>query len=143
MAKTYTIDQLITKFRDLDDQVAGMDLSPVLTECAQLIELGIKNNFDQERTPDGQPWTARKDDFNHQTLNKTGRLKSSASSPGGEHIRNVTPQSLEVGTSNPYAGFQNDGTKSIPPREFMGTSDQVAEECGNKILDFIVENLDI
>ncbi len=49
-------------------------------------------------------------------LVRTGRLRASLTSRGGDHVEAIEPQMLKIGTAVPYARFHQTGTKRMPPR---------------------------
>lgn len=80
------------------------------------------NLFKKEESPDGKPWAPRKVDGDgarsgrRSLLVKSGRLRKSI------RLTKVTSNSVSIGTNVPYAKYQNDGTATIPQRQFIGKS---------------------
>lgn len=63
------------------------------------------------------PSTVRRRGSAHPILFQTGRLQQSLTSAGArDSVRRVTADSLEVGTSVPYARFHQQGTARMPRR---------------------------
>jgi phage gpG-like protein len=53
-------------------------------------------------------------------LRLTGKLRSSLVKPGAEgNIEEITPTSMTLGTSIPYAGFHQRGTRRMPARKVI------------------------
>lgn len=53
-------------------------------------------------------------------LKFTGRLEQSITNPAsGETIQTITKKSIVIGTSVPYAGYHQTGTKNLPMRQFL------------------------
>jgi phage gpG-like protein len=71
-------------------------------------------------------WAVRKQQYNHPTLTKTGKLKNSIKIEG-DYIVSDTE----------YGEYHNEGTGRLPRREFLGES----EELEIKIAKFIEDKL--
>jgi hypothetical protein len=56
---------------------------------------------------------------------------------GSGHVEDVGASSLVWGTAVPYAGFQNDGTRTIPARPFLGVTDDMKETVSKILLDYV------
>lgn len=65
----------------------------------------------------------RRDGFTGGILVRTGKLKASLSSVGAGSITKITPSSLEIGTSIPYAKYHQGGTRRMPARPPIRVTD--------------------
>jgi phage virion morphogenesis protein len=100
--------------------------------------------FDEQRSPDGVPWapfnrtpSARRGGTGAKLLRNTGVLMASLAGKGSGHVEDVGASSLVWGTAVPYAGFQNDGTRTIPARPFLGVTDDMKETVSKILLDYV------
>jgi phage gpG-like protein len=111
---------------------APIDFTPALKVCEQILVSAAKDCFRLEQDPWGNPWKPLKRPYRvkggkrykAKILQDTGKLRASITSafaPGS--VRRSTPTSLSFGSNLAYAGFQNDGTRTIPARPFIGLSD--------------------
>ena len=57
-------------------------------------------------------------------LVRTGALRGSLTATGGRHIRKLTANSLRLGTSVPYAGFHQRGTRRMLQRKVVELSEE-------------------
>lgn len=88
-------------------------------------------SFDNEGFTDKtlERWPARKDgDTSRRLLVKTGRGRASI------HIQSVNADSAKLVAEAEYMRYHNEGTKTIPKREFMGDS-QTLNGQNKKIID--------
>lgn len=107
---------------------ATTDLEPALQEMGQYVLHGVNDNFSDEHSPDGTGWLALKPATvairegqgypgAHPILRRSGTLQDSIAIT-------TTPRSVIVGTSVPYAGFQQtgyrNGSQRVPARTFLG-----------------------
>jgi len=82
-------------------------------------------SFDS-RSFNGRAWTPNKIQDGRQQLVKTSRMRDSIT------ILSRTANSIKVGTNVPYAKYHNDGTATLPKRQFIGKNQRV--ESKNKQL---------
>ncbi len=118
---------------------------PVLDE----VRAGIRENFASESGPDGESWPARKvkgDD--HALLQDTGALMQAATGGTG-NVTNVTARELSTGVDKggggggiPGAGAHQHGYGNIPPRPYLGASEQHLVAAGEAIADRGFELID-
>ena len=116
-----------------------LDVSEALEECKPHVAMGIAENFDTQSDPEGIPWPPRRDNKPHPLLQETGKMRAAATGGPGA-IEEVAADSLTMGVSLqavPYAGFQNDGTRNIPAREYMGVGEATEAECERIIGDYV------
>lgn len=71
-------------------------------------------------------WSAREQEYNHPTLNDTGRLKNSIKIDGNSLVSNTE-----------YGIYHNEGARNLDKREFLGESD----DLNKKLEAFIIETL--
>lgn len=72
--------------------------------------------------------------FIYPILFRKGRLAYSLLQPGGENILRISPTKLFFGTSVPYAGFHQFGTKNLPIRPFLFIDEQRARAWRSIVL---------
>ena len=138
------------------------DLRAPLTKVAVLLERDTRDSFLGAHTPGGRPWpplspNTRRPPKKPQSflsrllrgrrprpvgaLRVTDRLFRGAAGGSGEHFREVTRDSVSIGDTVPYGVFQNEGTRTIPAREFFGMSEKTAEQVDDLIADYLGKTL--
>lgn len=150
-ASTHDIDlaQLAAFLNRKADGIAHLDFTAPLKVCAVLIKADVKDNFQGSHTPDGTPWPPlkrprrgkRHKGSTPKPLLDTGLLQASISASGADHIEEVTSDALVVGSSLHYAMYQDQGTRTIPSRQFAGFSDHVIDQIEDVLLDYLEKNL--
>lgn len=132
--------------RRIEDFVR-LDCRPLLKELSLLIKADVKERFVKSNTPDGIPWlplknpSKRRGGINAKPLRDKGLLMASIVSYTQGSVEEITADSVTVGTNLGYAGYQNDGTRNIPAREFMGLSAAGEQEIDEAIADYFADNL--
>lgn len=97
----------------------------------------VIKHFQGEQSPEGT-WKKSKRAIEQggQTLQDTGRLRGGFQ-PG--NIKNQGKNAIVFFNPVPYGGIHDEGTKTIPQREFMWLSDSAQEEMLNIMLDQLVK----
>ena len=106
--------------RDLDD------MRPMWREVSDVLRDEMTSVFDAE----GPGWAPLaiatqadrvKHGFPaaHPILNRTGALRASLESQGGDHIEEINPLSMVWGTRVPYADAHQEGTARMPARPIL------------------------
>ncbi len=152
-------------FSGLGRQLQDMDFTEALQESANEFRSIHAGYFAREAGPSGTSWPEwmwkrRGAAWDHKTLDDTGRLKESLTGTGPDHIEEITPHSLEWGTSVPYSrnhqfggtfvttellitrygGRKPEGSFiTIPPREHVGLRDSDVDAVVNRIADAVLE----
>lgn len=153
--------------------INGADYTETLTaEAAKLREIH-RSYFQSESGPDGEQWTPwyfrrRGTNPDHKTLDVTGRLKRSVTEQGGEHIEEITDQSITFGSSVPYGYKHQDGGEyevddflvgkrggskspgdliNLPKREFIGINGEhlgeIARDVACQAAQIVVDAIDV
>lgn len=105
---------------------AEVELPIILANTGQRFYL---NNFDKEQW-DGASWRPRKSSKNtHKLLVNTGNLRGAVANC----IRSYTWDEILWSVGVDYAKYQNEGTNTIPARQFFGRSDQLIAKLKAKI----------
>lgn len=128
----------------LDKEAAGLeqpDLQPALDRVRDLLTADIKGNFNGGHTPTGESWPPLKNPT-HKPLVDTGALMASAAAAAGAATVRGNVITVDGSGLVPYAGFQNDGTRSIPAREFWGISDATLDKVAEVIADAVAKKLE-
>lgn len=107
-----------------------------------VLAASIAANFAEQHAPDGTAWQPVQRPVPPPPLDVTGTLKLAAIEAG--RTAQVTDDGVVVAMTTPYyARYQDQGTATIPAREFFGVSDEaaaeIAEETGEKALVFIMD----
>jgi phage gpG-like protein len=90
-------------------------------------------NFDAAGFVDNgvKKWAPIKNGNGRQPLVKTGRMRESIT------ILRRSVNARVVGSVVPYASYQNDGTKNLPQRKFIGDSKQLGNKNKRVLIDAI------
>lgn len=130
---------------------APVDYGPLLRKVAVLLRSEVLGCFDQSRSPDGVPWAPlklstirrrRKGGKGAKPLRDTGILMLSATASGAKgHVEQVTATSLVYGSNLDRAGWHQGGTKTIPPRPFVGLSQRGLKIIEEMCADFAAQKI--
>ena len=148
MVKTLDIElnELQGVFDDVNDSYVVADYTqPLREEVIPLLSAEHEEYFNQEAGPLGAwkplaPVTARRKGFDT-ILIEFNTMRSSLLFQGPKHIDDVTPRSLDWGTSDEKAAIHQHGTKNIPERPFVGTQVKTLDAIETIIGDALVEIL--
>lgn len=123
------------------------DLTPAWTEIADDVQAQFALNMASEGAVFGHGWAplqpntiaerVRKGYGAGPILWRTGELGQSLSGDGGMAIKEVTPTSMTVGTSVPYATYHQTGTKKMPQRKIIGLSFAARSQVVRVLADYI------
>lgn len=144
-----TLTGLADELRGMGVDPAALDYSRGLKAVSVYLSAQAKRCFSESRTPDGTPWpplknpSRRRGGKSAKPLVDKGILMASMSATAASRgaVRDITRVSLEHGTEIEYAGFQNFGTRTIPAREFVGITDQMAGRIEQIIADDVARQL--
>jgi phage virion morphogenesis protein len=109
----------------------------LMEECGEIIATGVDEAFETGTAPDGTPWkkSKRAENEGGQTL-----VRTAGSGLRGSIGYEPAVDAVVVGTDVPYAVFhqqpERDG-EIMPKREFIGISDETAEELKDALDDFM------
>jgi len=124
----------------------GTELSEPLMDCRTVILAGVAENFAGSHSSTGYGWPLRKDNKPHPLLILTGELEEAATGGAGSITRVVDGVSLEVGvdasggeSGRPWAALHQEGGTKMPPRPFMGFSDEVQDACEAVLTEWAIE----
>lgn len=131
------------------EAIARLDFTKPLKICAVLVKADVKENFQGSHDPQGLPWKPlkrprrgkRHKGSTPKPLLDTGLLQASITANGQKHIEEVTSTSLTVGSSLDRAAWQNNGTRTIPAREFAGFSDRALDMIDDVMAEFLEDQL--
>ena len=119
-----------------------------LAVCAYLIQNDTRERFKKGVDPDGNRWkplkrTPRvpKGRSKDQPLWATGRLVASTAANAPDHVQDVNDTALVYGSSVKYAGYHQDGTRTIPARPFLGVGPALLEQCAGVVAKYVEEEL--
>jgi hypothetical protein len=115
-AITRAVEAFTTRQRDL------------LEGWGRRVQMSIRRNIDERRTPDGNPWPAFKDPL-HASGFKGIR--------DGISYQLMMPGAVAIGDTTTYGKFQNDGTAHIPARTFIGIRPEDDAAMQDELTTFI------
>lgn len=141
----------MAKLADLKDSLkekyqilATPDISRVFSTIREVLEEDLKSHFRDQVASDGTRWSPVKGDAT--PLVKTGDLlesvvQSIASGLNIDVVANRVTITIDPKNLVPYAPYQNDGTSTIPAREFWYVSESAMAKINGIILDEILRQL--
>lgn len=119
----------------------GEDLSPLMVDIGEYLELAHRDRWDKEIAPDGSPWQPLADRTRQQKERKgkdNGILLESADLRDLLRYQ-VANNILDYGTDRPYGATHQfgDEDRGIPQREWLGFSDLDLSEIGDIVTDYL------
>ena len=148
----------------MHDEVDNLDFTDALGEIVEKLEEVTQVNFGNRTSPDGEPWAEsffRKFGGTiHPTLEATGGLRGSLREGGDGNVFQLSGDSFEFGTDLSHAGIQQEGATIItgvalisrdghylpvgsrlviPPRPFLGLSDEFIDASCEVVADHIID----
>lgn len=141
----------IDDFVFMIEEMTEPAIDPVLndqewTEVVELLQEMERGYFAASAGPDGVPWvplrpyTIRRK--GHATiLRETWELLDSLTGHTANTVLTTTPISLEFGTQREWAWWHQHGTARMPPRPFIGMSDDGLDRVVGSIADSIVRQM--
>lgn len=123
-----------------DLQVLANDIGETIVEMTQF-------NFENERSPDGEPWipSKRASENGDKTLQDTRRLYDSIT-----YLAALDGSFVEVGSNVVYAAIHQAGGKAgrnknitLPARPYLGLTGEHKAEIGDLVIDFYDELLNV
>lgn len=121
---------------------SGALSADLLAQVRAIVRGDVAERFAQARDPKGQPWRPLKQ-RRGRPLVLTGKLRKSALDMAAEAVvkRSFSGQGkygvsigLDTGKLVSYGLFQNDGTRRIPARPFVGVSEVALAEITGLLL---------
>lgn len=118
---TLTLDQLEAQAKAKGVELATLNMAKPLQAAAAALRSDFRENFDGSHGPDGTPWPGLKhprirSKGADKPLLDRGLLAASAAARGTNHIENVTPNSLEIGTNDERAALHQFGGEIRPKK---------------------------
>lgn len=110
-------------------------------------ELGT--GFLRSESPTGQKWPPlkrRRPKGHNQGIRPLidfGDLMLSVISDSPDHIERITDDSIVFGTSDFKAAFHQFGTRVIPPRPFLGVSDEMADRATELLAEHQITSINV
>lgn len=130
--QTLSLSQLPAYGNQLGKELVGGDWQRALKACLVAIKADTKKNFVEAHDPEGNAWLPLKrprpgSKGKDRPLRDTGLLMASVSARGQGGYEQIEDTRLEMGTVLDYAGYQQDGTRFIPARPFLGFGPQLMD----------------
>lgn len=144
------VDLTIEGLRDVEQDLAAMraraaDETPAMEAIQVVMIRSAHENFVAGGRPTWQPLSAatvkrrrNEDKVSIQILRDTGLLMLSLfETPNQYSVREVTPQSVAIGTNRPGASAHQEGSSRLPARPFLIHQPQDIKDYKQIILDHI------
>lgn len=113
-----------------------IDWLPLHRKVAVLMATSTKKNFERSSAPDGTPWPPLKRG-QRKPLIKSGALMAAATSAFAAGRSRGDDFVYEVDT--PYGSFHQEGTRTIPKREFLGVSEDMGLALSRMASEHVIE----
>lgn len=119
--------EIQNKFKKLAQVVDGREIT---RKVANVLLQEAEAAFDNEKSPEGEPWANLNQDYKKRRYNKgytgnilqvTGDLVKSLNIDYGENF-------AVIGAGEPYGQYHQLGTSKMPARPFLGLSNDGIEE---------------
>lgn len=119
--------EIQNKFKKLAQVVDGREIT---RKVANVLLQEAEAAFDNEKSPEGEPWAKLNQDYKKRRYNKgytgnilqvTGDLVKSLNIDYGDNF-------AMIGASEPYGQYHQLGTSKMPARPFLGLSNDGIEE---------------
>lgn len=148
MADVIEADRFESYARRLMDSLERGPIPEAMEAAKGLMLQGHQQNFDSQSTRDGTPWAPRKPPTGDwPILDKTGALKAAATGTGPGHVQEVGDREAMIGVDGSVvvhgggvhaAPLHQSGTARMPARPFVGASDAIEEEIGERVADAVL-----
>ena len=119
------------------------DFTKPLRTIALLLNAEARLCFVNQAAPDGTPWakfkrppSVKRGGPSAKLLRDKDLLMGSLTGQGAEHVENVTASRLEWGSNVPWSPFQQDGTRFIPARPFVGLTPGIRAKIARILEDY-------
>lgn len=145
------VDLDISGIEEIDADLHGMierakDQTPAMEAIQAVMIRSAQKNFEMQGRPD--PWQPlslatikrrrNKDKGSVRILRDTGYLMQSLSPQGGQYsIREVTKNSVAIGTNRPGAAAHQEGNGRLPARPFLIHQEEDIDDYKTIILDHV------
>ncbi|KZY44234.1 virion morphogenesis protein [Pseudoalteromonas shioyasakiensis] len=122
------------------------DLAPALGNVGEHLMLTHRDHFDQQRSPDGDPWQPLSPEYAKRKKKNKDKILRLNDILRDTFAYNVGDESLEFGTNMEYAAIHQFGGESsmvprlaaIPARPFLGLSSDDEQEVIEILSDFLI-----
>lgn len=139
--------QLAEVYANLEKTLGDVDFREAFDQRVfPKIEEQESKYFASESAPDGTRWpklapATIKRKGHDVILVDTGRLKASLTGQTGDSVRDAMERGASFGTSVPYAGFHQSGTKHLPQRAHVGVNEELLNTIATIIGDAVIEQI--
>lgn len=128
-AETLNLSDLATWLKGKARVVAKTDCSGGFKQIAEMVKAEIREHFERQEGPDGAAWPPlahpRKGGRGGGPLVDSGSLLRSLIDQGHpQHVEEITPDSLTIGTTNPLAPVHDEGATVHVPEQFRGPGEK-------------------
>lgn len=155
LTATVNLEEFSAALARMGRTAAEIDYGPALNAVSVYLAARAKNSFDMGVSPDGAPWlplkrprSRRRDKrakggTGQKPLRDTGLLMASVQGRAGVRgsVKVMGRLSVEQGTSLPYAGYHQFGTRHIPARPFLGVTEKDADRIGMMVADVALKQI--
>tara|TARA_B100002049_G_C16074172_1_gene374181 strand:+ start:294 stop:749 length:456 start_codon:yes stop_codon:yes gene_type:complete len=122
------------------------DLAPALGNVGEHLMLTHRDHFDEQRSPDGEPWQALSSEYAKRKKKNKDKILRLNDVLRDTFAYNIGDESLEFGTNLIYAAIQHYGGTSdmiprlaaIPARPILGLSSDDEKEVIEILGEFLI-----
>jgi hypothetical protein len=154
VVKVFSLAAMEREIRDMGIDPASLDWARPLRIVSIYFAAEGGRCFAESRTPDGRPWAPFKRTPSRRRGGRSARLlvdrgilaaSMSARSAGPGAVRQITRTDrgavLLQGSALDYSGYQDQGTGTIPARQFAGVSERMMDRAEQLIADDVVKQM--
>jgi len=142
IAKRVPADQFPALARKIRDDAQNLSMAEALREMKRIGERAISANFDRRGRSTGEAWAPRKRRYRHPILEKTGRMRRSATTEGAAgHVEGIGNREAHSGTSVFYSIFHQLGTSKMVARPFEELPDSAVDAMEEVLVDWCQRNI--
>lgn len=140
MADEFTVTELAVWFTHTADLLGHYDAAPVLNQLRQTLAESVRHNFAGRHAPDGEEWhPLRVPD--HSPLVRSGNLMLAAIESAYHSTTTEDTLSFDLSVLPDYWRFQQQGTRTIPPRPFLGFPDDFLDKAADALAEDVLRKM--
>lgn len=134
------LKQLAAYFGHVGDLLGNYDVEPILDKLRNRLVQVTEANFSGRHAPDGTPWQSVRRPTPPPALQRTRNLMQAAIEAA---YHSVQDDALVIDTDllPSYWHYQQEGTRMIPAREFIGIPESLVSEAEELLADDVLEKM--
>lgn len=135
-----TVNDLAAKFAHTAELLGHYDPRPILDGIREKLVDSVQSNFAGVHAPDGTPWKPILDP-SHRPLVQSGDLMLAAVEAAWHSAAPDGGIAIDLGLLPSYGILQQDGTRTIPARPFIGIPDSVIAAAEDALVEDVLQKM--